>query len=1468
MVASSWFTAPLVAVALLLSLDGAVAKKPTFRPPSLPTYDDDAACPERCSVSGPSTGNWSVYPNFEPIRKCTQTMFYDFSLYDSVDDPTVNHRIHACSSFGPDFSIIPGSITKTAYASPAPAKIRFELGWWNRGYGLAAPGLRSLVKQLRAYIDHGHGDGAADRPFIIYGQSGQATIGLYIGQGLLSQGLSKSALKILQDNLANSDVSAPSLAIQLCGQGYGSSHIFGAMVTSNGTFAPIQEAIRTWANATCLSFAGSKEFPGEVMFTTPLLLANGTANSTVRARSLRPYAAECRTVQVEAGDSCGTLAKKCGISGADFTNYNPGASFCSTLKPKQHVCCSSGTLPDFRPVTNPDGSCYSYKVKSNDNCADLAAEYGLTVDEIESFNKNTWGWGGCKVLFLDTIMCLSKGAPPFPAPISNAICGPQKLGTIPPTDGSNIADLNPCPINACCNIWGQCGISKDFCIDTNTGPPGTAAPGTYGCISNCGLDIVKGKGTGSIKIAYFEGFGLERECLFRDASQIDRSKYTHVHFAFGTLTPTYEVNVGDILSSYQFTQFKLISGPKKILSFGGWDFSTSKATYSIFRNGVKAENRLTMAKSIANFIKEHDLDGVDIDWEYPGAPDIPDIPAGEEDEGTNYLAFLVVLKNLLPGKSISIAAPSSYWYLKQFPIKAISRIVDYIVFMSYDIHGQWDAHNMWSQDGCVTGNCLRSHVNLTETRLALVMITKAGVPGEKVIVGVTSYGRSFDMAQPGCWSPDCQFTGDRLNSNAKPGRCTGTAGYISNAEIDEILAGGGSSGGSSQARAGRVVASFVDTSSNTDVLVYDNNQWVGYMSEKTKKTRTTLYTGWGLGGTTDWASDLQQYHDVPGPAKDWTEFKQLIRAGEDPKSDHSREGDWTKFDCTNPYLVDKTFYTPTQRWKNLDTDAAWRDVVRIWKETDKPRNIMFTASVSTTLYISADVDCRNLEDCNTTEECSAGLNGPYSGPAAQFIWNSMVKIHAMYHNYVLMLERATSLVSMALDDMQKTFAPVPVEEDKAWLYLLIDLITLGTLTVAGPLYNRQLGMYVYFSDKSVDDIKDTTMTLIGQSTTIAKDVLSTKQEAWTENLQASFNNMLSRVIEGWQNATSLAVNKIFSGSETSLNILWDVMSDGKLIEGMPPPGSGPPPDPGNIHNELQANVKKSIYAFAIPNLWRVSQTFAFILDSGFGCDVEKPLQDYLEDETMEATGACVDGKRYYLVAPIGESRTCDWVNGMWDCTLSNKFSAPPGLDRLGADFGYLTKEDFIKGSIRTWLKNGKRNAGGGMPDVTDIDTINSLIDLDFTTPGFIHLPVCSPERAYQTWDTSSSGYGANYPCDPPPGINNCGDSTFEDQTSAASPKVEDCLQIIKNIQDDGKTEWTIQVLGKNQREIAKFGECRFGVEATEQTGNADFKVGGQDVIDIINDAVEKFGGSGRVGAKGDMSCNGNIKGQAVKWGIY
>ena len=56
-------------------------------------------------------------------------------------------------------------------------------------------------------------------------------------------------------------------------------------------------------------------------------------------------------------------------------------------------------------------------------------------------------------------------------------------GTVQPSAGIDLSMLNPCPLNVCCNIWGQCGMSDDFCIITKSesGAPGTSAPGKNGC---------------------------------------------------------------------------------------------------------------------------------------------------------------------------------------------------------------------------------------------------------------------------------------------------------------------------------------------------------------------------------------------------------------------------------------------------------------------------------------------------------------------------------------------------------------------------------------------------------------------------------------------------------------------------------------------------------------------------------------------------------------------------------------------------------------------------------------------------------------------------------------------------------------------------------------------------------------------------------------------------------------------------
>jgi hypothetical protein len=330
------------------------------------------------------------------------------------------------------------------------------------------------------------------------------------------------------------------------------------------------------------------------------------------------------------------------------------------------------------------------------------------------------------------------------------------------------------------------------------------------------------------------------------------------------------------------------------------------------------------------------------------------------------------------------------------------------------------------------------------------------------------------------------------------------------------------------------------------------------------------------------------------------------------------------------------------------------------------------------------------------------------------------------------------------------------------------------------------------------------------------------------------------------------------------------MSNGKLIEGR---CEDPCPEKDDGINELRANIAKFFYGFSIPALWRVSKKYAFIIDAGHACDAGKQLGNYLDDATMDATGACVDGRQYYLAYPAGEARGCycEFTTGSDSCETIcrvNKFSIPPGLSSLGtSSWGGITKDDIVKGSVRTWIQNGRQNSDA-LPDPTNDGTISNLVDVDVTTPGFMRIPVCSPERAFQSWDTAAAGSSLFYPCDIPPGKNTCEISSFEEQTSDASPSVEDCRTIIRNIEADASTSWTTQVVGQNQREIASHGSCSFGVQATKTDGNVNFVVGGQDVIDIISESIARFGGSGKVGAKGSVNCNGNVKSQPIEWGIY
>ena len=92
--------------------------------------------------------------------------------------------------------------------------------------------------------------------------------------------------------------------------------------------------------------------------------------------------------------------------------------------------------------------------------------------------------------------------------------------------------------------------------------------------------------------------------------------YTHVHFAFANITSSLQIDISG--SQKQFDGLKKLTGIKRIISFGGWAFSTSPSSAPIFRQGVTAAQRTTFVNNVVTFLKNNNLDGVDFDWEYPG----------------------------------------------------------------------------------------------------------------------------------------------------------------------------------------------------------------------------------------------------------------------------------------------------------------------------------------------------------------------------------------------------------------------------------------------------------------------------------------------------------------------------------------------------------------------------------------------------------------------------------------------------------------------------------------------------------------------------------------------------------------------------------------------------------------------------------------------------------------------------------
>lgn len=592
------------------------------------------ACPAPCHGM---SENWTLYHSTDRLQACSEPMLLDFALDPPLDSPETVTRIFTCSSTIDIVNAHPLSASsKTSIRGGN--RVPDELSHGKAGFptclssqtrtvaldfsmestpGIAAPAdLHTILDHVQYFLAN---TSRCDTTSV-FGYYNGAAIGIFSGAAIDNVASITSVAHGLRKQVRR-DQSPKSIIVQRCNKVPNADYIFGLTVDTTGDLAAVQKSIASWNRAQCAgSFRVSNKFKHGSVLESSWDTAYGDS-STAHSSEILSKRGHCRTVKVVSGDSCGSLASKCGISGHNFEKYNPKKNLCSTLTPGQPVCCSPGGLPDIRPRPNPDGSCASYKVNSGDTCSALAASHGLTTSEISNFNDGkTWGWVGCDDLQRGLKICLSTGLPPMPAPVSNAQCGPTVPGTKLPTNGTKLADLNPCPLNSCCDIWGQCGITPEYCTNV-TGPlgnPGTAPKRQNGCISNCGTNITNNfYGPGyPMKVGYYESWNWDRPCLNLRAGDISVIEYTHVHWAFATITDDFDVTINDTYNQWQ--GFLNLKGVHRVISFGGWGFSTSPSTYDRLRQAMDPANVDTFVTNIYNFIEKNGLDGIDIDWEYPG----------------------------------------------------------------------------------------------------------------------------------------------------------------------------------------------------------------------------------------------------------------------------------------------------------------------------------------------------------------------------------------------------------------------------------------------------------------------------------------------------------------------------------------------------------------------------------------------------------------------------------------------------------------------------------------------------------------------------------------------------------------------------------------------------------------------------------------------------------------------------------
>lgn len=226
--------------------------------------------------------------------------------------------------------------------------------------------------------------------------------------------------------------------------------------------------------------------------------------------------------------------------------------------------------------------------------------------------------------------------------------------------------------------------------------------------------------------------------------EVDPHKLTRVNYAFANIKD------GRMVTGYKSDEanFATLTQLRKqnpsftvLVSVGGWLWSSHFSDVAFTE-----ESRSVFIDSVMEFLTRYDLDGLDIDWEFPGM-------AGSSRnfrsvDGKNFTLLLKELRKRFERETakthrrlyLTIAAGASNDYLAHTEMSKVQEYVDTVNLMAYD----------YVEPGSqpLTGHHAPLFTNPADIRnysadASVHAFEKSGVPAIKIILGVPFYGHMW-----------------------------------------------------------------------------------------------------------------------------------------------------------------------------------------------------------------------------------------------------------------------------------------------------------------------------------------------------------------------------------------------------------------------------------------------------------------------------------------------------------------------------------------------------------------------------------------------------------------------------------------------------------------------------------------------------------------------------------------------------